>query len=638
MSEKGSYIDETNILFQPKSIQIEESRTIISQLENCICLIYPKKGGTGTGFFCRIPFHNVSLNMLITNNHVLDEEEIKNNNSISLDIYDKKEKKEKNVQIEIDDTRKKYTNPDKDVDVTFIEIKKKDDINEFLDIDEEFLQLDEKMIEEKFKNYKSIYVLHYPEKKLISYGVTGGIENNKKIKHYSDTKSGSSGSPILSLDNLKVIGVHHGYHEGNHIFNIGTYIKYVINEFENKYGIDIFYQTDYDGIQNIFGEKFVENNKDKIDLIINGTKTNLISRYNLKKGENKIQIKLKENLYHLEYMFYRCYSLTHIDGLKYLNTNCVSNFSYMFDECFYLFNLNPLKDWDVSFGENFSCMFGLCTSLLNLDSLKDWNVSNGENFYRMFWRCSKLSDINGLQNWNMENAIDLQGMFTTCQSLTNLYALRNWKVSKVSNFSYMFFDCISLTHLFALENWDVSSGDCFEEMFYGCTSLIYLNGLENWKLSNANCLKGMFSGCSSLIDISSLVNWNVSKVKYFNGMFDKCKELRSLGALRNWNVLNGINFSYMFYDCEFISPDSLIEWKVCSESYFENMFGGCFNDLKILKKWGLSEEKMKTMNTMKTIKDNICTYSSSNMNSLENMDNSDKEKPVIKKKRKKLKF
>ena len=99
MSEKESYIDEIKTHLQPKSIHIEEARTIISQLENCICLIYPKKGGTGTGFFCRIPFHDDSLNILVTNNHVLDEEEIKNNGSIDLIIYDKREKKEKNVQI-----------------------------------------------------------------------------------------------------------------------------------------------------------------------------------------------------------------------------------------------------------------------------------------------------------------------------------------------------------------------------------------------------------------------------------------------------------------------------------------------------------------------------------------------------------
>ena len=63
--------------------------------------------------------------------------------------------------------------------MTFIEIKEEDNINEFLDIDKEFLKSDKKIIEKKFRD-KSIYILHYPEKKLISYGLTGGIDNYKK--------------------------------------------------------------------------------------------------------------------------------------------------------------------------------------------------------------------------------------------------------------------------------------------------------------------------------------------------------------------------------------------------------------------------------------------------------------------------
>ena len=47
--------------------------------------------------------------------------------------------------------------------MTFIEIKEEDNINEFLDIDKEFLESDKKIIEKKFRN-KSIYILHYPEK------------------------------------------------------------------------------------------------------------------------------------------------------------------------------------------------------------------------------------------------------------------------------------------------------------------------------------------------------------------------------------------------------------------------------------------------------------------------------------------
>lgn len=53
MSDEESDIEEINTNLQPHSISIEYNRKIISQLENCICMIYQKKGGTGTGFFCK---------------------------------------------------------------------------------------------------------------------------------------------------------------------------------------------------------------------------------------------------------------------------------------------------------------------------------------------------------------------------------------------------------------------------------------------------------------------------------------------------------------------------------------------------------------------------------------------------------
>jgi len=58
---------------------------------------------------------------------------------------------------------------------------------------------------------KSIYILQYPkDKRLLSYGLMKDISDSKKINHYCNTEDGSSGSPILSLNNFKVIGVHYG--------------------------------------------------------------------------------------------------------------------------------------------------------------------------------------------------------------------------------------------------------------------------------------------------------------------------------------------------------------------------------------------------------------------------------------------
>ena len=72
--------------------------------------------------------------------------------------------------------------------------------------------------------------------------------------------------------------------------------------------------------EEIFGDEFVENNIDNIELEINGIKYNLIEKINLKKGENKVKMKIKNNITNLEKMFYYCKSLKNIERLEYLYT------------------------------------------------------------------------------------------------------------------------------------------------------------------------------------------------------------------------------------------------------------------------------------------------------------------------------
>ena len=103
--------------------------------------------------------------------------------------------------------------------------------------------------------------------------------------------------------------------------------------------INLVYETNEDNIENIFGEKFVENNKKNIELSINGIKSDLISKCKLKKGKNNIIIILKSQLTNLEYMFYNCSKLKNINKLEYLSTENVNNFSHMFCWCISLSNL-----------------------------------------------------------------------------------------------------------------------------------------------------------------------------------------------------------------------------------------------------------------------------------------------------------
>ena len=112
-------------------IDIKEIEEILFQMKHCICKIYKNDKITGTGFFCTIPLGNKidCLPVLITNNHVLNKDDIVDGKTIKITLYNNKEI----IKLKIDNSRKKITN--EELDFTIIEIKQnKDNIKSFLDI------------------------------------------------------------------------------------------------------------------------------------------------------------------------------------------------------------------------------------------------------------------------------------------------------------------------------------------------------------------------------------------------------------------------------------------------------------------------------------------------------------------------
>ena len=209
---------------QPIPVSKEGTEQILFQMQNCICIIIKENGKKGTGFFCKIPFNNNILPVLITNNHILNEYDIEDGKIIELMINNKVKK------IEIDKSRKKYTNPDENIDITIIEINQnKDDIKNYLELDENDINKKEENIKLEYRK-KSIYILHYPKGELcVSYGLIKDIIDNKTIYHKCNTEEGSSGGPILSLKTFKVIGIHYGCIKGDINLNNGIFIKYAID-------------------------------------------------------------------------------------------------------------------------------------------------------------------------------------------------------------------------------------------------------------------------------------------------------------------------------------------------------------------------------------------------------------------------
>ena len=154
----------------PEPVSLEGTEKILFQMKNSICKIHKSNGSNATGFFCKIKYFNEQnlLPVLITNNHVLNEDDIADKKNVFITINNEKE----NKSIYIDESRKKYTSSK--FDITIIEIKKSDNI-EF----KTFLGIDENIFKDEpidFYRQKSIYLIYYPLGNKAAYS-NGKIKN-----------------------------------------------------------------------------------------------------------------------------------------------------------------------------------------------------------------------------------------------------------------------------------------------------------------------------------------------------------------------------------------------------------------------------------------------------------------------------
>jgi len=223
------YKEEAYIKKIPINLTKPQLEKTTFQMGNCVCKIKPDNGKVGTGFFCLIPFPNKlnPLPVLITCNHVLNEQDIIEGSKINFSLDDDKIPK----SITINNSRKKFTDYGKDI--TFIEIKPEDDIK-----DKSILAIDENMLEDDYKQIyinNKVYMIHYEKGEEVKHSV-GEIkyidEDNYTIKHNCNTLEGSSGGPIINLNNFNVIGVHKG---SSTLLNLGTLLKIPIDDFYKLY-------------------------------------------------------------------------------------------------------------------------------------------------------------------------------------------------------------------------------------------------------------------------------------------------------------------------------------------------------------------------------------------------------------------
>ena len=381
-----------------------------------------------SGFLCKINyFNNTRLPVLITCNHVLNDSFFQKYESLDLSYYIGDVMKIKILE-NVKNNRIIYL--DKELDITIIEIKDYDklDTSSFLEIDNSINEENSSIVNKK------VYICHYPEGSNnvhISKGtILNMFEQNSFISDYL-SKPGSSGSPIFNYDNNRVIGIHKGgRHEKEKNFGQGILIKQVIKKFlkqkikENNINInsykdlyssiDIIYTCLIDETIQLFGEEFVNKNKDKCQIKY-GKNGNIIdikqyiqykqlSSEDRKKGEFTIQLIGINKVTNMKHMFRKCKNLKKLPNISKIDTTHVINMEAMFEEC------NNLEFPDLS----------------------SWKVENVKSMKRLFYNCENLKFLPGLEKWNPIKLNDCKEMFYGCKSLklNEIDKLKNWPVSR----------------------------------------------------------------------------------------------------------------------------------------------------------------------------------------------------------------
>ena len=211
--------------------------------------------------------------------------------------------------------------------------------------------------------------------------------------------------------------------------------------------------------------KFVENNKDKRNIIYNNKKFPLKESINIinpgqKNQEIKIIILFYENIYNKSKMFKGCESLVEvtqiyntkkeIEKISYLKSNLeqekiVNNLEINFHRCKLLLK----SEHDFSYKTGFLLGY---YSLISLLYKNLFYIADVTKMDYLFHKCRSLKKIN-ISNWNTKNVTSFAYMFYNCFSLEFLPDISIWNTDNVINMSHIFENCYSLKIIPDISIW-----------------------------------------------------------------------------------------------------------------------------------------------------------------------------------------
>ena len=490
---------------------------------NCICKIFIENNQPVNGFLCKIPYKSNFISTIITSSQSFAQNNLQNIKSINIITNNGKEYK----IINIDKNRNIFIDAKKEL--LFIEIKPNDKINHFFELNDN-INKERKQLEDIFK-IKTLNILFFLNNNKIEY-----FKINNEVLFYNDlnnifnTKDEILFSPILLLDNLKIIGIINKNSINNLYLStsIKDFLLYINNKKEILNEVTIRYDIsniNYD--IKIFDDLFVSNNKNNCKLLINGKEKDLcdhLTKNEICPNNPILEIKLIETkkITNMKYMFLGCSRLLSIPDFSKWDTENITDMSFMFYDCKLLKYLPDISKWNTSSVNNMLGMFKSCSSLITLPNISKWDTSNVCNMSCLFFDCSSLLLLPDISKWDTSNIIIIDGMFYDCKSLSYLPDISKWNTQNIISLSYMFYGCESLILMPDISKWKTNRIKNICWMFGDCKSLVYIPDFTRWNFNDIVFVKGVFSGCLSLLDppdiskIKKNININRNKFKEYN--------------------------------------------------------------------------------------------------------------------------
>ena len=298
-------------------------------------------------------------------------------------------------------------------------------------------------------------------------------------------------------------------------------------------------------LSNEFYNKISQENKEKIELKINGKKIKKFKNYfEPEEKSEKVKIILKFGGFRVEdcsKMFCECDKLKSID-LSSFDTSKATNMAEMFYECKNLENIN-LSSSETNNVKNMSKMFYKCNNLKKID-LSFFDTKKVTDTHKMFYKCEKLKTID-LSPFYTKKVTNMESMFDGCRNLEKIN-FSSFITENVENMEKMFNVCEKLKSI-NLSSFNTEKVTNMKRMFAECETLTTIN-LSNFKTTEVKNMEKMFFRCSNITEII-ISRFNTMKVEKMAFMFAYCKNLDKID-LSSFYFDEKIDMGNMFESAE----------------------------------------------------------------------------------------